>query len=29
LIDLTDLKPYFHGTISRIGAPCWFGTGLP
>jgi hypothetical protein len=26
-IDLIDLKPYFHGTTSRIGAPFWFGIG--
>ena len=28
-IDLIDLKPYFHGTTSRIGAPFWFGIGSP
>ena len=28
-IDLTDLKPYFHGIASRSGAPCDFDTGLP
>ena len=28
-IDLIDLKPYFHGVTSRIGAPFWFGSGLP
>ena len=28
-IDLTDLKPYFHGAASRIGAPIDFATGLP
>src|SRR5215813_10468028 len=28
-IDLTDLKPYFHGVIKRIGAPSCFGIGLP
>src|SRR6516162_3534199 len=28
-IDLIDLKPYFHGTARRNGAPCTFDTGLP
>ena len=28
-IDLIDLKPYFHGTTSRIGAPFWFGSVSP
>ena len=28
-IDLMPLKPYFHGVISRIGAPCCFTAGLP
>src|SRR5215472_12226524 len=28
-IDLTDLNPYFHGNISRNGAPFCFGEGLP
>ena len=28
-IDLMDLKPYFHGTASRSGAPFCFGSGLP
>ena len=23
------LKPYFHGTTSRSGAPFWFGSVLP
>ena len=29
VIDLIDLKPYFHGTASRSGAPCTLETGLP
>src|SRR5215472_1835866 len=29
VIDLIDLKPYFHGTARRSGAPCDFATGLP
>jgi hypothetical protein len=28
-IDLMPLKPYFHGTTSRSGAPFWFGSTLP
>src|SRR3569623_432272 len=28
-IDLIDLKPYFHGTTSRIGAPCCLSSGWP
>ena len=28
-IDLMLLKPYFHGTTRRIGAPFWFGSVLP
>jgi len=28
-IDLIDFRPYFHGVISRIGAPFCFGRGLP
>ena len=28
-IDLMLLKPYFHGTTSRIGAPFWFGSMSP
>ena len=28
-IDLIDLKPYFHGTASRNGAPCCLEIGLP
>ena len=28
-IDLIDLKPYFHGTTSRIGAPFWLGMARP
>src|SRR5262249_24336229 len=28
-IDLIDLKPYFHGTARRNGAPICFATGLP
>src|SRR5207253_25594 len=28
-MDLIDLKPYFHGTARRSGAPCCFGIGLP
>src|ERR1044072_6108032 len=28
-IDLTDLKPYFHGTARRSGAPICFNAGLP
>src|SRR5262245_28389056 len=28
-IDLMPLKPYFHGVISRSGAPFWFGSTLP
>jgi hypothetical protein len=28
-IDFTDLKPYFHGTARRSGAPFCFGAGLP
>src|SRR5678816_4492734 len=28
-IDLTDLKPYFHGTARRSGAPICFSAGLP
>src|SRR5690606_10376622 len=27
--DLMDLKPYFHGTTSRIGAPFCLGIGSP
>ena len=29
VIDLIDLKPYFHGVTSRIGASFWAGIGLP
>ncbi len=29
VIDLIDLKPYFHGSASLIGAPNCFGSGLP
>ena len=28
-IDLADLNPYFHGTITRIGAPCWLASVCP
>ena len=28
-IDLADLKPYFHGTTSRTGAPFCFGSTSP
>ena len=28
-IDFADLKPYFHGTASRSGAPFCAGSGLP
>ena len=28
-IDLIDLKPYFHGTTRRNGAPFCFSSGLP
>ncbi len=28
-IDLIDLKPYFHGSANRKGAPICFGNGLP
>ncbi len=28
-IDFTFLNPYFHGTISRSGAPFCAGIGLP
>ena len=28
-IDLMLLKPYFHGTTSRSGAPFWFGSTSP
>ena len=28
-MDLMLLKPYFHGTISRRGAPFWFGRTCP
>ena len=28
-IDLMPLKPYFHGTTSRSGAPFWLGSTLP
>jgi hypothetical protein len=27
--DLMPLKPYFHGTMSLIGAPFWFGSTAP
>ena len=27
--DLIDLKPYFHGTTSRSGAPFWLGSSSP
>ncbi|MOA42059.1 hypothetical protein D3C78_1640810 [compost metagenome] len=27
--DLADLKPYFHGTARRNGAPFWLGRTLP
>jgi hypothetical protein len=27
--DLIDLKPYFHGTTSRIGAPSCLGISSP
>ena len=27
--DLMLLKPYFHGTTMRIGAPFWFGNTSP
>ena len=29
MIDLMPLKPYFHGTTSRSGAPFCCGSGLP
>ena len=28
-MDLMLLKPYFHGVMSRMGAPCCWGRGLP
>ena len=28
-IDLMLLKPYFHGTMSRSGAPSWLGSTRP
>ena len=28
-IDFTPLKPYFHGTTSRTGAPSWGGRSRP
>src|SRR5262249_60247956 len=28
-IDLIDLKPYFHGSASRSGAPCCRASGWP
>src|SRR5437879_1653421 len=28
-IDLMPLKPYFHGTTRRIGAPFWAGNTSP
>ena len=28
-IDLMPLKPYFHGTTSRSGAPFWLGSVRP
>ena len=28
-IDLMPLKPYFHGTTSRTGAPFWLGRVAP
>ena len=28
-MPLMPLKPYFHGTTSRIGAPFWFGSASP
>jgi hypothetical protein len=28
-MDLMLLNPYFHGTISRNGAPFWFGSTRP
>src|SRR5438093_2895012 len=28
-IDLTLLKPYFHGTTSRSGLPFWLGSTSP
>jgi hypothetical protein len=28
-MDLMPLNPYFQGTISRSGAPFWFGNTLP
>ena len=28
-IDLIPLKPYFHGTTSRSGAPFWAGSSCP
>ena len=27
--DFADLKPYFHGTARRKGAPNWLASGLP
>ena len=27
--DFADLKPYFQGTVSRIGPPFCGGSGLP
>ncbi|MOA21783.1 hypothetical protein D3C78_1422920 [compost metagenome] len=28
-MDFTLLKPYFHGTTNRSGAPFWFGNSRP
>ncbi len=28
-MDFALLKPYFHGTTTRIGAPFWFGKDSP
>src|SRR3569833_1022242 len=28
-IDFADLKPYFHGTARRNGAPCCLASGWP
>src|SRR5207245_6648296 len=28
-MDLALLKPYFHGTTTRTGAPFWFGSTRP
>ena len=28
-IDFAPLKPYFHGMITRSGAPFWLGSTRP